>query len=296
MLPKRTKQHISESISYRIFSKAIPDNWIIRDITERDYGIDFYMELVNSKSELTGDLLLVQLKSRDGIKWNKKGEYSLSGIKPSTNNYWYSFPIPVFIFLVDIKYNECYYVSAKHDIRTNFEKFVDSKSFGYTFIKSIGLFDKSKELSIVVFQFVYYLNKYRNQFENEILYFLSNLEKISSFIEDHIERDAQLGIESKDLLLVEAIYNNFKFLCKLLQIDWGIDSLLEIKKRSWETFGPYYELYEYDLTKLNMQLKPKIQLIIKRIQDTFQHESSYWSIMNRTLLRLVKQLKYPLDM
>jgi len=61
MLPKRTPQHISETASFKIFSNKIPDNWIIRYVTERDYGIDLYIELVNKDNELTGDLILIQL-------------------------------------------------------------------------------------------------------------------------------------------------------------------------------------------------------------------------------------------
>ncbi|WP_165835406.1 hypothetical protein [Chryseobacterium viscerum] len=49
-LPKRVPQHISETASFKLFSSNIPDNWIIRDITERDYGIDCYLELVNENN------------------------------------------------------------------------------------------------------------------------------------------------------------------------------------------------------------------------------------------------------
>lgn len=61
-LPKRVPQHISETASFKLFSSKIPDNWIIRDITERDYGIDCYLELVNDNNELSGELALIQLK------------------------------------------------------------------------------------------------------------------------------------------------------------------------------------------------------------------------------------------
>ncbi|MBW1613101.1 MAG: DUF4365 domain-containing protein [Deltaproteobacteria bacterium] len=142
MLPKRVPQHISETTSYKIFSSKIPDNWIIRDVTERDYGIDFYLELVNKDNELTGDLILVQLKSREQIKWTKNGEYNLSGVKFSTSNYWYRFPIPVFIFLTDSLNNECYYVPAKHEIRLSFKEFLKKESINYKFVRSISKIDK----------------------------------------------------------------------------------------------------------------------------------------------------------
>lgn len=47
--PERIDKHITESSSYKIFSNAIPDNWIVREVTERDYGIDCYVEIVKKK-------------------------------------------------------------------------------------------------------------------------------------------------------------------------------------------------------------------------------------------------------
>lgn len=54
-LPQRVPQHISETASYKIFSIKIPDEWILRDVTERDYGIDCYLELVNEKKRCWGN-------------------------------------------------------------------------------------------------------------------------------------------------------------------------------------------------------------------------------------------------
>ncbi len=67
--PKRINQLISETASFKIFSSAIPDHWIIREITERDYGIDCYIELVDHNKKLTGDLISIQLKSVQKIDW-----------------------------------------------------------------------------------------------------------------------------------------------------------------------------------------------------------------------------------
>lgn len=95
-LPKRVPQHISETASFKLFSSKIPDNWIIRDITERDYGIDCYLELVNDNNELSGELALIQLKSRQTIPWTKEDYYTLTGVDITTSNYWFKFAVPVF--------------------------------------------------------------------------------------------------------------------------------------------------------------------------------------------------------
>ena len=56
-LPNRPIQHIVESVSFRIFSASVPDVWLVREVTERDYGIDCYLELVAPTGDLTGDLV-----------------------------------------------------------------------------------------------------------------------------------------------------------------------------------------------------------------------------------------------
>lgn len=115
-LPKRVPQHISETASFKLFSSKIPDNWIVRDVSERDYGIDCYLELVNDDNELTGELALIQLKSRQKINWTKDDTFQLSGVDISTSNYWYKFSVPVFIFLADIESQELYFLSVDYFI------------------------------------------------------------------------------------------------------------------------------------------------------------------------------------
>ncbi len=112
-LPQRDKKHITETSSFKIFSNNIPDQWIIREVNERDYGIDCYIELVNTKGQVTGELISIQLKGMQTIKWTQQDYYTFSGIKISTTNYWRNFPIPVFICLVDIKTNETFFSPVK---------------------------------------------------------------------------------------------------------------------------------------------------------------------------------------
>lgn len=70
-LPIRDTKHVTETSSYKIFSRNIPDHWIIREVSERDYGIDCYIELVNGKNQVTGELISIQLKGKQKIKWTK---------------------------------------------------------------------------------------------------------------------------------------------------------------------------------------------------------------------------------
>ena len=57
--PKRALTHISESASWKILQNCLPPEWIIRDVTERDYGVDCYLEIVwkDHQEEVKGSAL-----------------------------------------------------------------------------------------------------------------------------------------------------------------------------------------------------------------------------------------------
>ena len=60
--PKRPESHVIEADSWRLLQKLAPKNWIVREVSERDYGIDAYIELVSKDGSNTGKLMSVQLK------------------------------------------------------------------------------------------------------------------------------------------------------------------------------------------------------------------------------------------
>jgi Domain of unknown function (DUF4365) len=60
----------------------VPKEWIIRQVTERDYGVDCYIELPNTKGEVTGELLSVQLKGVSTLDWPEDGEVGNRIFKP----------------------------------------------------------------------------------------------------------------------------------------------------------------------------------------------------------------------
>lgn len=289
-LPKRTKQHISESASFKLFQSKIPDNWLIRETTERDYGIDCYLELVNEKDELTGELVLIQLKSRQSIAWTLSETYKISNINLSTTNYWYQFAVPVFIFLADIQEQEIYWISVKNHIRRNFIEFNKQKNFTYEFEKC---FTFNRKEGLLNFKLYYLYEHNRKQFENELIFFLSNLERYKDFLSEHTNRDFHYGIESEDLIYFEAMHRNFEFLCNYLFIDFGIPSLNEIKQHSKEKFGEelHYELYEHDIAQLVEEFQNLVLDIVAGLNIFFDIESQYWIIKNLTVLNYLMNIR-----
>jgi len=287
-LPKRPAQHISETASFKLFASKIPNNWIIRDVTERDYGIDCYLELVNDSDELTGELALIQLKSQDQVSWTKADYFTLSGVDIATSNYWFRFPIPVFIFLADIKNQELFFLSVDYYIKKNYATYANQTNFSYR-VKREDKFEGSS--GVFLFKFFFYYESYRQQFENEMVYFLSNLQHHINFQREHEYRDYHLGVEDEDLIYFEAMHRNYKFLCMYLNLDNPVPSLIEIKRHSKSKFPKgYYQLYEHDLT----ELFPPYQLLTSKITDALKSflngEIDFWLRTNPTIARYVRTI------
>lgn len=286
--PKRVIQHISETESYKIFSSKIPHNWVIRDLSERDYGIDLYVEIVGETNELKGDIVLIQLKSTKNIKWTKKETHTFSKIKPSTAKYFYSLNIPVFIFLVDLSTKELFYLAVGYSLRGDFKTFAKHEKFKFIFSKK----DKFEEgLGVFRFKFMYYYEYYRQQYENELFFFLTNLENYKDFQFEHSNRDYHLGIEDSDLIFFEAMHRNYNFLCTYLDIENPIPKLNDIKIKSQSRFNNnFYELYELDLSEHMETFEKLTTELTEKIKSFTNREISYWLITNRTLYNYVINL------
>lgn len=288
-MPQRVSQHISETAGFKLFSSKIPDNWIIRDVTERDYGIDCYLELVSDNNELMGELVSIQLKSVDGISWTQGDHFTLSGIKITTTNYWYKFAVPVFIFIADINNQELFFVPVKSYIKRHFSEFLRQDNFNYKILK-INKFQVNE--SILTFRLNYYYERNRLQYENELVRFLSNLLNYYEFQVEHDGRDFHMGIESTDLIYFESMHKNYELLCSYLFIKNPIPRLSVIKENSKKTFNSiYYELFEQDLIDWMDEYKKLSLEIIREIKARVELEFEYWMRVNPTLYNYVTNIK-----
>lgn len=115
--PQRIPNHVSESSSYTILAASLPSYWIVRELTERDYGIDLYIEIVREDGRVTGNLVALQVKSTNKIKFEKENEYIFKGIKRSTLNYWIGLPVPVFFVVVCLSTSKAYWANIQSNQR-----------------------------------------------------------------------------------------------------------------------------------------------------------------------------------
>ena len=67
----RTYQHIIDTASVKLTLNSLPDYWVIRDLNERDYGIDLMIEIFTKSGfdkqghetyDATGQICYLQIK------------------------------------------------------------------------------------------------------------------------------------------------------------------------------------------------------------------------------------------
>jgi len=115
--PKRVDKHILESESFAALSSILPKQWVIRELTERDYGVDLYVEIVGKDGKVTGDLAALQIKGTKNVNFKENGTYTFSGIKRTTLNYWLGLPVPVFLLVFCQKTSNVYWTSVENNHR-----------------------------------------------------------------------------------------------------------------------------------------------------------------------------------
>jgi hypothetical protein len=138
-LPKRPKTHLTEAAAWKILQARAPSTWIVREVTERDYGIDAYVEISDRQSNVTGDLISIQLKGTDSITWRgEKGARVATSpqIATSTANYWERLPVPVFLFVADVKARDIWFTPVEGAIRRDYGKLSDQDTMTFELKKA----------------------------------------------------------------------------------------------------------------------------------------------------------------
>ncbi len=262
-LPIRDTKHVTETSSYKIFSRNIPDHWIIREISERDYGIDCYIELVNNRNQVTGELISMQLKGKQKIKWTKDDYFTFSGINISTTNYWMNFPTPVFICLVDLETEEVFYSSVKESVRKNFYSYIKQDTFSYKIYKK----DKLEISTLLSFLSSYFSDKNWENLGININIFLSNHARYTNFIEENIVRDFFMGVDINRVLYLKVFYENMRFLCLHFQIEWKLKPISHYFSESQKAFGDAYDIHEYYIDEIVAKLGGLLPAVSLKIRE-----------------------------
>ena len=291
-LPKRPQQHIIESISYKIFSNIIPNEWIIRDITERDYGVDCYIE-VCSDNLVTGQLLSVQLKGTESIDSDDGREYvTYYNIKPSTFNYWDSLPVPVVFVYIDIKKETFYYINIKSYIRKCYRAFIDEELSSVKIPVTSRL---EKRNSRLILQMIYLLENDREYFDTTVTNFALSIASTFEVLVNHYGRDCFLPLDEDkyDEMRILMLYKETKYLASKFDVEWTVKSINEMIDDGQKMFGRTHLFYEKQISDFVKGVIPIINSIIFKLENKIlKSESDYWEEKNNLLWEYLKSDNY----
>lgn len=145
-----TKQRIIDQKAQKIFERNIPDSWLIRD-QHPDIFVDYFIEIAEESQIPSGLLWGVQLKGTEHPKYSKN-KVKLQFETKSLIYYFDKLRSPLFIVLVDINSEECYYIFIQqilYEIPPEIE-WRKQKSMLLAFDLSDNLKDHSKLLSSIL--------------------------------------------------------------------------------------------------------------------------------------------------
>lgn len=111
--PKRVQQHVSETMSARLLRSSLPKDWIVRDLSERDYGLDVLIEITDN-GRVTGNMVAGQLKSTESFRFSTKTDKKrFTGMRWSSYNYLLNLPTPSFIFVCSLEDEHIFWRSLR---------------------------------------------------------------------------------------------------------------------------------------------------------------------------------------
>lgn len=126
---KRYHTHIMESESFKIFVQVLPKEWVVRDLSERDYGIDLLVEIFSEDKKgdflSTGITFWAQLKSWDRNFPNSNGQLRLN---KSFLSYAESFPNPFLVFYIDIVNRSMNYIWVQQYLHSKHSRVPNMKN------------------------------------------------------------------------------------------------------------------------------------------------------------------------
>jgi hypothetical protein len=292
--PQRPSAHIKETDSWKILQNSVPSEWLLRGVTERDYGVDCYLEMVGCDGSVRGDLISIQLKGTECLEWKqnkkkKRREATFSGVKIETINYWMNLEVPVFLCVVETTTKKLYFAPIKNQVRTQYKKYTSQQSLSFLLSTEHMLDDDQGLLNFII---CYIQERNFKELIELSRLLLIHLPQYYEFIASNQGLDPFLGVEPDDELMFTHIYMTLHNLCNVLAIDWDIKWLSEIYKEDSKTWkDSFYNLHNLTFTNIMPQINNKLLEVlesIKKIITEFQKE--FWEEKEYIIYRKAKEL------
>ncbi|MCK5494484.1 MAG: DUF4365 domain-containing protein [Candidatus Omnitrophica bacterium] len=279
--PQRTLEHIRETESWKIFENKVPPEWIVRNVSERDYGIDAYIEIVGKNKLVTGELCSIQLKGSGDVKWRNEVDgkvkvAKLSGIKKATINYWMGLPVPVFLILCDCGEQKALFAPVKSQVRQNFAQYINNNQQTMSF-EFNSYFELGSDLGNEVFTRFYYKEKQHYQFSTYLRELLIHWQEYSDFIIENQHRDCFMEVDYDVQCIMIHIYQTCQFLSHYFNIKWTVDDLSDVYGKDKDTWKDNCLLHEQSLDYVLKQLQPIYMEILRKAKNyVVEKQKFYW--------------------
>lgn len=277
-LPQRFNTHVLETISGKIFNDVMPDDWIVREVTERDYGVDFYVEICEN-GFVTGKMFSVQLKSSENPYYEKRHPFvAYYDVSPETINYWSLLPTPVLFVYVDTNKKECFFCDVNKYIRENYYSF---KKEELTSIKIPTTQVLKKGTSGKLLNDMYLVERERPTVEMLVLDFITSVYSNHALLQEHVGRDSFMEIEGEDELKIYKMMDMLKNLASFFGVKWiwpTMNDLIDVVYRQIGTSRCVFRvLHEGKMTEHGKKLVEAMRSIATEIFDlVINKEREYW--------------------
>lgn len=294
-LPQRTSQHITETASWKIMQSKLPNHWIVRELTERDYGIDAYIELVTAKGEVTGDVCSIQLKGNQSIPWKqvdgKNFQYAKMNIPISTVNYWWNMPMPVFLVWADITEGRAFFTPVKIQVRVRHHIFKKEDSFPFHFHDVDELGTEAGPISFLV---QHIRERKYADFHHLLRGLILHWEDYLDFIRNNQGLDGFLGVEADVELKLHHIYQSCHFLSQFVDVEWTVASLQDMYADDKKNFEQaHYRLHTQSMDRILSALEPVFMGVLRgACEHILGPEGEYWYYNDSVLYRLCLTLRH----
>ena len=292
--PQRPSTHIKETDSWKILQNSVPSEWLLRGVTERDYGVDCYLEMVGRDGSVRGDLISIQLKGTESLDWKQndkqnRQEAKFSGVKIETINYWMNLAVPVFLCVAETSTKKLYFAPIKNQVRNQYKKYKSQQSLSFLLNTKHMLDDDQGLLNFII---CYIQEKNFKELTELSRLLLIHLPQYYEFIIENQELDPFLGVEPDEELMFTHIYMTLQNLCNVLAIDWDIKWLSDIYDEDNKTWkDSYYNLHNLTFTQIMPQLNKKLVDVLESIKKIItEFQKDFWETKEYIIYRKAKEL------
>ena len=294
--PKRPPEHVTETASWKVLRDRTPSQWLVREVSERDYGIDAYIELVGTDGSLRGALLSVQLKGTEDFEWNQSAypdeprTVTFSGIKIETINYWMNLPIPAFLVVTDNKNGKAYFAAIKDQVRSRYNEFESQKSFGFVLRENYEL---GSTCGRTLFLFGYIREKRFPELESALLNLLSHWSSYLRFIDENDHWDIHLEVETEKEVFAIQLCKLIEFTKNYFGLKFDIPDLNTIYREDQEAFeDSFSSLHQISLQKILEPIRHALIETLVYLKNYVSNEKGgYWMSKSPAIWSMCESLE-----